>query len=94
MLFRSGRTAAPASYQQLFTIGLYELNPDGTLRRDASNNPIETYGQSDIANLARVFTGYDWDYLSNGGTFTDVAWHDYGQFTERLISFGLSLSFP
>ena len=62
---------------QLFTIGLYELNPDGTLRRDANNNPIETYGQSDITNLARVFTGYDWDYLSNGGTFTDVAWHDY-----------------
>jgi uncharacterized protein (DUF1800 family) len=24
-----------------------------------------------------VFTGYDWDYISNGGTFTDVAWHDY-----------------
>jgi len=24
-----------------------------------------------------VFTGYDWDYLANGGTFTDVAWHDY-----------------
>ena len=62
---------------QLFTIGLYELNPDGTLRLDANNQPIETYGQSDITNLARVFTGYDWDYLANGGTFTDVAWHDY-----------------
>jgi uncharacterized protein (DUF1800 family) len=62
---------------QLFTIGLYELNADGTLRRDANGNAIETYGQSDITNLARVFTGYDWDYLSNGGTFTDVAWHDY-----------------
>jgi uncharacterized protein (DUF1800 family) len=62
---------------QLFTIGLYELNPDGTLRRDSNGNPIETYGQSDITNLARVFTGYDWDYLSNGGTFTNVAWHDY-----------------
>jgi uncharacterized protein (DUF1800 family) len=62
---------------QLFTIGLYELNADGTLRLDANNNPIETYGQSDITNLARVFTGYDWDYLSNGGTFTNVAWHDY-----------------
>ena len=24
-----------------------------------------------------MFTGYDWDYLANGGTFTDVAWHDY-----------------
>jgi uncharacterized protein (DUF1800 family) len=62
---------------QLFSIGLYELNPDGTHRLDANGQPIETYGQSDITNLARVFTGYDWDYLSNGGTFTDVAWHDY-----------------
>ena len=62
---------------QLFTIGLYELNPDGTPRLDANDRPIETYGQSDITNLARVFTGYDWDYLANGGTFTDVAWHDY-----------------
>ncbi len=62
---------------QLFTIGLYELNADGSLRLDANNQPIETYGQSDITNLARVFTGYDWDYLSNGGNFTNVAWHDY-----------------
>ena len=51
--------------------------PDGTPRLDANNQPIETYGQSDITNLARVFTGYDWDYLANGGTFTNVAWHDY-----------------
>ena len=62
---------------QLFTIGLYELNADGSPRLDANNQPIETYGQSDITNLARVFTGYDWDYLANGGTFTNVAWHDY-----------------
>ena len=53
------------------------LNPDGTPKLDANDRPIETYGQSDITNLARVFTGYDWDYLANGGTFTDVAWHDY-----------------
>ncbi len=62
---------------QLFTIGLHELNADGTPRLDANNHPIETYGQSDITNLARVFTGYDWDYTSNGGAFTNVAWHDY-----------------
>jgi uncharacterized protein (DUF1800 family) len=60
---------------QLFTIGLHELNPDGTNRLDANNQPIETYGQSDITNLARVFTGYDWNYT--GVTFTNVAWHDY-----------------
>jgi uncharacterized protein (DUF1800 family) len=62
---------------QLFTIGLLELNADGTPRLDTNGNPIETYGQSDITNLARVFTGYDWDFTSNGGTFTNVAWHDY-----------------
>ena len=62
---------------QLFTIGLYELNPDGSNRLDANGNPIETYGQSDITNLARVFTGYDWDYLGNGGSFQHVAWVDY-----------------
>lgn len=47
---------------QLFTIGLYELNLDGTLKTNAQGNPIETYVQSDITNLARVFTGYNWDY--------------------------------
>jgi uncharacterized protein (DUF1800 family) len=62
---------------QLFTIGLVELNQDGTPRLDANNKPIETYGQSDITNLARVFTGYDWDFWSNGGMFTNVTWHDY-----------------
>jgi uncharacterized protein (DUF1800 family) len=62
---------------QLFTIGLYELNPDGTNRLDANNNPIETYGQGDITNLARVFTGYDWDYLANGGSLQTVAWVNY-----------------
>jgi uncharacterized protein (DUF1800 family) len=55
---------------QLFTIGLHELNPDGTEKLDADDRPIETYGQSDITNLARVFTGYDWDYFSNGAFFT------------------------
>jgi len=53
---------------QLFTIGLYQLNPDGTEKRDASGNPIETYSQSDVSNLARVFTGYDID-RSDGVTF-------------------------
>lgn len=47
---------------QLFTIGLYELNADGTLKLDSSGKPKETYTQSDITNLARVFTGYDWNY--------------------------------
>jgi uncharacterized protein (DUF1800 family) len=43
---------------QLFTIGLYQLNLDGTLQKDASGKPIETYAQEDISGLARVFTGW------------------------------------
>ena len=42
---------------QLFTLGLYELNQDGTLKLDSRGQPIETYSQSDVSELARVFTG-------------------------------------
>jgi uncharacterized protein (DUF1800 family) len=45
---------------QLFTIGLYELNNDGTLSPN-STSPKETYTQDDVTNLARVFTGWDQD---------------------------------
>lgn len=47
---------------QLFTIGLDQLNLDGTPRLDANGRTIPTYGQSDVGNLARVFTGYGYDY--------------------------------
>ena len=42
---------------QLFTIGLYELNQDGTRKTDGSGNWIPTYDQQDITELAKVFTG-------------------------------------
>lgn len=57
---------------QLFSIGLYQLNPDGTEQRDASGQKIETYTQSDITNLARVFTGWDFDQTQNAPTFDPV----------------------
>ncbi|STQ89675.1 DUF1800 domain-containing protein [Iodobacter fluviatilis] len=43
---------------QLFTIGLYELNIDGSLKKDAKGQPIETYNLDTVSNLARVFTGW------------------------------------
>lgn len=42
---------------QLFTIGLWQLNRDGTLQTDAQGEPIPTYDNSDIVEMARVFTG-------------------------------------
>ena len=41
---------------QLFTLGLYQLNMDGTDKL-SGGNPIETYVQADVTGLARVFTG-------------------------------------
>jgi uncharacterized protein (DUF1800 family) len=45
---------------QLFSIGLYRLNPDGTLMLDGGGMPIETYSPDDIVGLSRVFTGFSW----------------------------------
>lgn len=62
---------------QLFTIGLNQLNLDGTAKLDAGGKPIPTFTQDDVTNLARVFTGFDWDATGNvetpdpgGGNFT------------------------
>jgi uncharacterized protein (DUF1800 family) len=44
---------------QLFSIGTDVLNQDGTPVLDAQGNRIPSYDQATIANLARVFTGWD-----------------------------------
>jgi hypothetical protein len=47
---------------QLFTIGLLELNLDGTEKLDDDGNTIPTYDSEDILGTARVFTGMTrWD---------------------------------
>ena len=43
---------------QLFTIGLVQLQPDGTLLLDASVQPIPTYDQSAVTEAAKVLTGW------------------------------------
>lgn len=53
---------------QLFTIGLVQLNIDATPKLDADGNKQATYGASDVSNLARVFTGYDFDQSLNVNT--------------------------
>ena len=57
---------------QLFTIGLYQLNNDGTVKL-TNGVPTETYVQADVSGLARVFTGWgpDLSGLANPGTPPD-----------------------
>ena len=58
---------------QLFSIGLVELNLDGSIRLDQNNQPIPTYDQTTVKELARVFTGWNmatcvqwWDWRDAG----------------------------
>ncbi|YCM42392.1 DUF1800 family protein [Verrucomicrobiaceae bacterium 227] len=48
---------------QLFSIGLWELESDGSRRLDSEGNDIPTYDNSVITEMAKVFTG-----MSNGTT--------------------------
>lgn len=50
---------------QLFTIGLVQLDLDGTPKL-AQGQPQDTYGLEDIGGLARVFTGWDYDLGASG----------------------------
>ncbi len=49
---------------QLFSIGLVQLNTDGTPKL-VNGEPVDTYSMDDIRGLARVFTGWGW---GNTGT--------------------------
>ena len=50
---------------QLFTLGLSQLNQDGTAQVDGSGNPVPTYTQNDVMALGRSLTG--WTYPTQPG---------------------------
>lgn len=52
---------------QLFSIGLWQLNPDGT-RKLSNGAPIPTYGNDDIFGLSKVFTGFTYASSSDRDT--------------------------
>ncbi len=53
---------------QLFTVGLYQLNQDGSTVLDAQNKPVPLYNQTAIQQIALALTG--WIYKGN-------AWEDF-----------------
>lgn len=56
---------------QLFTIGLWQLNDDGTQQIGSTGQPIPTYSNTDVKGLAAVFTGFSWNIP---GDSSDTAW--------------------
>ena len=59
---------------QLFTIGLEQLNPDGTPKLDDGGVPLPTYDQEIVENYARVFTGW---HFANADDFRYTQNKDY-----------------
>jgi uncharacterized protein (DUF1800 family) len=69
---------------QLFSIGLVELNPDGTQQLDDTGAPIPTFDGTTIDGLAAVFTG--WTYAPLSGVSS--------QWTNPINYNGTMVSFP
>ncbi|MCH7227511.1 DUF1800 family protein [Haloferula sp. A504] len=83
---------------QLFSIGLWDLNMDGTRKTDEFGQPIETYGNGEITELARVFTGLFFDApwgWGSGGWADDhyvkpmVMHPDYHDFESKTLLGGI-----
>jgi uncharacterized protein (DUF1800 family) len=60
---RNGQRAQPnenyaREVLQLFSIGTFRLNADGTRQLDGGGGPIPTYDQQTVAEFSRVFTGW------------------------------------
>ena len=54
---------------QLFSVGLYMMNQDGTLQRNSEGNPIPTYDQSVVNGFTKLFTG--WTFCNQGCRYSD-----------------------
>jgi uncharacterized protein (DUF1800 family) len=55
----------PREVMQLFSIGLWKLNQDGSQQLDGQGNPIPAYDQNDVRQLALALTGWTYGNPSN-----------------------------
>ena len=63
---------------QLFSVGLIQLNLDGTPKRDANGKILETYSQKDVIEMTRALTG--WNFVPNPtNLINNRNWANYGK---------------
>ncbi|MCC6405838.1 MAG: DUF1800 domain-containing protein [Planctomycetes bacterium] len=79
---------------QLFSIGLVQLDVDGTPLHDGLGNTIPTYDQSVVEGFAATFTGWTFDSSVNwwdweGNTKPMVNWPDYHETAAKTILDGV-----
>jgi uncharacterized protein (DUF1800 family) len=67
---------------QLFTLGVYQLNEDGSIKNDSSGNPLPTYDQTTVQAMARVFTGWTYAPIPPAATVT----HDPLNYASPMVA--------
>jgi uncharacterized protein (DUF1800 family) len=67
---------------QLFSIGLVQLQPDGSVVTDSSGTPVPTYDQNAVIGLAHVFTG--WTYPLQTGASQKT--HNPAYYLGRMVA--------
>lgn len=72
---------------QLLSIGLWELNPDGTHKKSGGQS-IPTYDTADILGLARVFTGFEAPDINDDPTRHALPMESTGDFADRYHETG------
>lgn len=86
---------------QLFSLGLYQLNVDGTVKFGSNGLPLDAYTQDDVENLAHVFTGWTYPTVpgrsagalnqtanTRGNMEERSAWHDFS--TQAFLGSSIS----
>ena len=76
-------TAANENYgrelMQLFTLGLTQLNPNGSPVLDSNNNPVPTYNQAEVTEMAKVVTGWTYPTAPGATAKTNNPAYYFGQ---------------
>jgi len=50
---------------QLFSVGLVQINMDGSIKRDANGAPLQTYTQADVIDATKALSGWGTDWNSS-----------------------------
>lgn len=84
---------------QLFSIGLFDLNLDGTQKLDGNGQPIQSYDNTVIASMAKVMTGFGFggkgadDFYWSPENFTVPMrmWDEFHDVTPKALLNGVTL---
>ncbi|HEY4354943.1 MAG TPA: DUF1800 domain-containing protein [Acidobacteriaceae bacterium] len=74
----------PRELMQLFTMGLDQLNQDGSVQTDSSGNPIPAYTQAQVQAFAKAYTG--WTLANVDGSTVTKFPNNSGDYSDPMVA--------